>query len=101
MDPTYAIDTTQATWQVLAFRMALNQLHALSLCTGQDVEECLAAVSSETPLPSAWADALDKQVSSRPCFLPKQVSSLACFLHKQVCSPSALLPTYCASSICC
>ena len=73
------LDRTNVAQSVLAFRMALNQLHALSLCTGEDVEACLAAVSSETPLPFAWADALDKKVSS----------------------PSTQLPTCCACSICC
>lgn len=48
---------------MLAFGIALHQLHALSLCSREDVEACLAAVSAESALPFAWADALDKQVS--------------------------------------
>jgi hypothetical protein len=77
------LDRTNVAQSVLAFGMALNQLHALSLCSGEDVEACLAAVSSETPLPFAWADALDKKVSSHlpscPPIAPLQSAAEPCW----------------------
>ena len=42
-------------WQVLAFRIALQQLRELSACSEEELAGCLASLEAEETLPFRWA----------------------------------------------
>jgi len=55
------LDRTNVAQSVLAFRIALHQLHALSLCSEPELSACLASLAAEEPLPYRWAQEFYKE----------------------------------------